>query len=126
MSPQRQPARGPQDRDEIEASKQLVEKWGEDRNDMAARVVRIELGLGSVEGHEETVKQAKAFMTEVKTWMEEVKPIYDRAKEDVEENGLRVLLADRIKVNTKHFNAFRRLELTEKMLIVLVPDLRDG
>ena len=122
----REPTRGPQDRDEIEASKQLVEKWGEDRNDMTARVIRIELGLAKVEGNEDTVAQARVFLGEIKAWMEEVKPVYERAKKEVEEEGLGVLLADRLKVNTKHFKAFRRLELTEKMLIVLVPDLRDG
>lgn len=124
--PTRREPRGPQDRDDVESSKRLVEKWGEDRNDMTARVVRIELGLAQVEGHEETVAQAKVFLGEVKAWMEEVEPIYEKAKREVEEEGLGVLLADRLKVNTKHFKAFRRLELTEKMLIVLVPDLRDG
>lgn len=122
----REPARGPQDRDEIAASKALVKTWAEDRNDMTARVIRIELGLAQVEGHEETVAQAKVFVAEVKKWMEEVKPAYERAMREVEEEGLGVLLADRLKVNTRHFKAFRRLELTEKMLIVLVPDLRDG
>ena len=124
--PRREQPLGPQDRDEVEASKQLVEKWEEDRNDMTARVIRIELGIAKVEGHEDTVAQVKVFLDEIKAWMEEVKPVYERAKKDVEEDGLGVLLADRIKVNTKHFKAFRRLELTEKMLVVLVPDLRDG
>jgi len=125
-APRRQQPRGPQDRDDVEASKRLVAKWEEDRNDMTARVIRIELGLAKVEGHDETVAQAKVFMSEVKGWMEEVKPAYEKAKREVEEEGLGVLLADRLKVNTKHFKAFRRLELTENMLIVLVPDLRDG
>lgn len=115
----------PQDRDEIEASKKLVERWEEERNDWTARVIRIELALAEVEDHEETVKNAQTFIAEIKGWLEEVKPFYERAKKEVEEDGLGVLLSDRLKINTLHFRAHRRLELVEKMLVAVAPDLDD-
>lgn len=114
---------GPQDRDTLESSKELVKRWGEERDDMLARVVRVELGLAKVEGHEEEVGNAKTFLGDVKGWLEEVKPFYERAKKEVEEEGKGVLLSDRLKINTFHFKMHRRLELVEQMLIALVPDL---
>jgi len=122
--PRTQPA-GPQDRDTLESSKELVKRWGEEHDDMLARVVRIELGIAKVEGHEEEVGNAKTFLADVKGWLEEVKPAYERAKKDVEENGQGVLLSDRLRINTFHFKMHRRLELIEQMLIALVPDLND-
>ena len=42
----------------------------------------------------------------------------------VEELGKGVRMEDRLKINTIHFKAHRRLELVERMLSGIVPDLR--
>lgn len=119
------PPRGPSDRASFADSQALVDKWTAERSDMTARVIRIQLGLDGVEGHAETVTQAKAFLAEIRGWLEDGKEPYERAKEDVEGKGIGLLMSDRVAVNTIHFKAFRRLELVERMLVVVVPGLRD-
>lgn len=112
-------------RDEREASVALVKRWGEERNDIHARVIRVELGLEEVEGHEKKVADARTFLAEVEGWLVEAKPFCDQARKEVEEQGLGLRLDHRLKINTLYFRAHRRLELVEKMLVAVLPDLRD-
>ena len=126
--PAPEPAPRPADtheRDALEASRALVKRWAEERGDMHARVVRIQLGLEEVEGHEKKVADARQFLAEVEGWIDEAKPFYEQAREEVEEQRLGVRMDHRIKVNTLHFRAFRRLELTEKLLTAVIPGLND-
>ena len=117
---------GPEpERATLEDSLPLVRAWTEERNDCAARVIRIEMGLDEVEGHEEKVATARRFVKEIKAWLDEEKDAYERAVRDVEEQSLGVRLDDRLKINTMHFKAHRRLELVERMLIAVVPELND-
>ncbi len=108
-----------------EVSVPLIKTWTEERNDCEARVIRIEMGLDEVEGHEEKVLTARRFVKEIKGWLEEEKESYERARQEVEEQGLGVRLDDRLKINTIHFKMHRRLELVERMLIAIVPGLKD-
>ncbi|MFV1959214.1 MAG: hypothetical protein ACC662_07355 [Planctomycetota bacterium] len=112
-------------REEREKSLARIKQWSEERNDASARVIRIELGLKGVKGHEEDVANAQKFLGDVKGWLDEEKPSYERARREVEEKGLGIRLDDRIKVNTLHFKAYRRLGLIEEMLIAVLPDLKD-
>ena len=52
-------------------------------------------------------------------------PSYERAKKEFEEEGLGVRMHDRVKVNTSHVKAHRRLILVEEMLKIIVPGLTD-
>jgi hypothetical protein len=113
------------EREVLPASVKLIKRWGEERGDLHARVVRIELGLEGVEGHEKKVGDARKFLSEIEAWLAEAEPFYEQAREEVEVQGLGVRMDHRIKVNTLHFRAFRRLELTEKMLIAVIPDPDD-
>jgi len=106
-----------------EESLPLVMKWTEERNDCAARVIRIEMGLDEVEGYEEKVAAARRFVKEIKGWLDEEKASYERALSEVEEQDLGVRLGDRLKINTIHFKAHRRLELVEQMLVAILPEL---
>ncbi|MHC5011001.1 MAG: hypothetical protein ACYTG6_08640, partial [Planctomycetota bacterium] len=124
-TPVPEPAPDPVERADLEESRQSIETWTEERNDIKARVIRIRLAIEDVEGHEETLEGVNTFLGDVDRWMEEEGPAYERAKEDVEERGLGVSMSDRLKINTLHFKANRRLGLIAKMLIGIVPDLDD-
>lgn len=130
--PQPEPAPRPPDpiprqhkRVDFEESQALYKGWTEERNHLTARAIRIRLGLENVEGHKEEVANARTFLEEIGGWLEEEKPVYERIKKDIEEKGLGIRLDDRIKINTLHFKAHRRLDLVERMLVAVVPDLRD-
>jgi len=119
------PKRDTHPRDEIEASQALVRRWAEERGDIRARVIRIELGLEGVEGHEKTVAEAREFLEAIDGWLTEAKPYVEESTQEVEEQGLGIRMDYRLKINTLYFRAHRRLELVEKMLVVVIPDLND-
>ena len=119
------PKRDEHPRDDLEASQPLVKRWIEEVGDVRARVIRIELGLEAVEGHEKTVEEARGFLEAIDGWLADAKPVIEECREDVEEHALGVRMDYRLKVNTLLFRAHRRLELTEKMLVVVIPDLTD-
>ncbi len=114
-----------EDRVTLKDSTELLKTWTKERNHTKARVIRIRLGLDDIEGKEQKVADARTFLAEIDEWMNEAKPFYDQAKEDVEVRAVGVRLSDRLKINTLHFKAHRRLDLVEKMVRFDIHGLTD-
>ena len=128
-SPEPEPTPPPRpdahEREGLPASVELVKRWGEERGDLHARVVRIELGLEGVEGHEKKVADARKFLSEIEAWLAEAEPFYEQAARRSRSRAWASAWTTGSRSTRCTSGRSAGLELTEKMLIAVMPDPDD-
>lgn len=103
-----------------EESVKLIEHWEKERADLEARIRRYRTIIEDAkdeEQHAEKLKQATTFLDGADKALETSTGPY-LACVALVDAGQRILLSLRLKVNTEHFHAQRKLQSVEKLLIV--------